>query len=368
MSKLKVMISGGGTGGHIFPAVAIADEIKKRHPDTEFLFVGAKDKMEMEKVPKAGYPIEGLWISGLQRKLSIDNLSFPFKVLSSIMRSRTLIRRFKPDVVIGTGGFASGPLLWAASSKGIPTLIQEQNSFPGITNRLLAKRVDKICVAYEGLEKWFPKDKIQLSGNPLRQGLDQALPADTRAKAKLGLKPDQPTLLILGGSLGARRLNELISEQVETLKSMDVNVIWQCGKLYYDKLQAQFPSLPPHIQLSAFLFDMPLAYQASDIVISRSGANTISELTAVGKAAILVPSPNVAEDHQTRNAEALSTRDAAILFKETGSSVELIAAFKSILDVPEQKLKLEENIQGMALPKASITIVDEIEKLIGHAR
>lgn len=367
MKQPRIILSGGGTGGHIFPAVAIADELKKRYPKAEFLFVGAKNKMEMEKVPAAGYPIEGLWISGIQRKLSLDNLSFPLKLISSILKSRKLLRKFKPDVVIGTGGFASGPLLWAATQKGIPSLIQEQNSFPGITNRLLAKRVNSICVAYTGLEKWFPKDKITLSGNPLRKGLEQSLPADANSKKSLGLNANWPTLLILGGSLGARRINNLISEKIDELADLELNIIWQCGKLYYDSLNSKHPNLPGNIKLQAFLKDMPLAYSSSDLVISRAGANTLSELAVVGKAAILIPSPNVAEDHQTKNAKALSSKAAAILFKEERSSEELLSLVKGLLEKQDERDQLSSNIQKLALPNAAQTIVDEIEKLISHA-
>ncbi len=367
MPPFRVMISGGGTGGHIFPAVAIADEIKKRNPETEFLFVGAKDKMEMEKVPKAGYRIEGLWISGFQRKLTADNLSFPFKVWSSIRRSKKLIKEFQPDVAIGTGGFASGPLLWVAAKRGIPTLIQEQNSFPGITNRLLSSKVDRICVAYDRMDRFFPKSKMVLSGNPLRKGLDQNLPANAEIKDSLGLNPEWPSLLVLGGSLGARRINQLISEQIEELKDWKLNIIWQCGKLYYDSLKAQHPELPQHIKLQAFISDMPQAYAASDLVISRAGANTLSELAAVGKAAILIPSPNVAEDHQTKNAEALSSKDAAILFNESRSSKELLDEIKELYENQGRRNQLQENIQGLALRNAAATIVDEIEKISGHA-
>lgn len=362
------MISGGGTGGHIFPAVAIADEIKARHPQSEFLFVGARDKMEMDKVPQAGYPIEGLWISGLQRKLSLNNLSFPFKLWSSLLKSKKLIRRFKPDVVIGTGGFASGPLLWAAAKKEIPTLIQEQNSLPGITNKLLATKVQRICVAYEGMERFFPKEKIVLSGNPLRKTLSETLPTNPQTKSQLGLNKDWPTLLILGGSLGARRINEMISEQLEALLKLELNIIWQCGKLYYDELKTKHSQLPKHVKLQAFISDMKEAYSASDLVISRAGANTLSELAVVGKAAILIPSPNVAEDHQTKNAEALSAKGAAILFKETNPSVQLYKALEALIEKPSEAERLRENIRALALPKAAATIVDEIEKISKHAR
>ncbi len=367
MPKLRFMISGGGTGGHIFPAVAIADELKKRHPDAEFLFVGAKDKMEMEKVPQAGYEIEGLWISGIQRSLSAKNLSFPFKLISSLWKSYFLIRDFKPDAVIGTGGFASGPLLYMATRAKIPSLIQEQNSYPGITNKLLANRVDKICVAYDRMKRFFPKDKIVLSGNPLRAGLEKSLSADAKVKENLGLKGDKPTLLILGGSLGARRINELISESIDSLEDLDINVIWQCGKLYYEALREKHQKLPDNFKLQAFIADMPQAYSASDIVVSRAGANTLSELAAVGKAAILIPSPNVAEDHQTKNAQALSSHDAAILFQEKQSAEDLMATLRNLVSDPSKTESLMRNISKLALPNAAEVIANEIDELISHA-
>lgn len=364
MPKYKFMLSGGGTGGHIFPAVAIADELKKRYPDAEFLFVGAKDKMEMEKVPQAGYPIKGLWISGIQRSLSAKNLSFPFKLISSLWKSYFLLRDFKPDVVIGTGGFASGPLLYMASRAKIPTLIQEQNSYPGITNKLLASRVDRICVAYDRMKRFFPKDKLVLSGNPLRAGLDLALPAQPEVKSKLGLDPNKVTLLVLGGSLGARRINELISESIKDLEQLNINLIWQCGKLYYPSLSMQHTDLGEHFKLQAFIADMAEAYSAADIVISRAGANTLSELATVAKAAILIPSPNVAEDHQTKNAQALSSHDAAILFEERGEAAELSQKVKQLVEEEGQREALIRNISGLALPKASETIANEIDQLL----
>jgi UDP-N-acetylglucosamine--N-acetylmuramyl-(pentapeptide) pyrophosphoryl-undecaprenol N-acetylglucosamine transferase len=367
MLKQKVMISGGGTGGHIFPAVAIADEIKKRNPSTEFLFVGAKDKMEMEKVPQAGYPIIGLWISGIQRKLTTKNLSFPFKLISSLWKSRKIINEFKPSAVIGTGGFASGPLLFVASRKGIPCLIQEQNSYPGITNKLLSAKVLKICTAYEGMDRFFPKEKLILTGNPLRKGLEKSLPADAASKMAFGLNPEWPTLLILGGSLGAGRINEMISDQLSSFLRLELNVIWQCGKLYSESLEKRHPNLPNHFKLQAFITDMKAAYSASDFVISRAGANTLSELAAAGKAAILIPSPNVAEDHQTKNAEALSAKNAALLFKENRSSLELFEIVSDFIDRPEIGQNLAQNISAMALPNAAAHIVDEIEKMLPHA-
>lgn len=367
MPKLRFMISGGGTGGHIFPALAIADELKERHPEAEFLFVGAKDKMEMEKVPQAGYPIKGLWISGIQRSLSLKNLSFPFKLISSLWKSYFLIRDFKPNAVIGTGGFASGPLLYMASRAKIPCLIQEQNSYPGITNKLLANRVAKICVAYDRMKRFFPKDKIVLSGNPLRQGLEKSLPASSEAKEKLGLNGNKLSLMVLGGSLGARRINQLISESISELQALDINLIWQCGKLYYEELKTTHNSLPDNFKLQAFIGDMREAYSAADVVISRAGANTLSELAAVGKASILIPSPNVAEDHQTKNAQALSFHDAAILFEEKGKASELVDLVRTLVMDSSKAEGLQRNISKLALPNAAAIIADEIDQLVKHA-
>jgi len=300
MSNYKFILSGGGTGGHIYPAVAIADELKARYPNAEFLFVGASDRMEMDKVPQAGYKIEGLWISGIQRKLTLKNLIFPFKLIVSLLRSRKIIKIFKPDVVIGTGGFASGPLLQMATSKGIPSLIQEQNSYPGITNKLLGKKVNTICVAYEGLEKFFPKEKIRLTGNPIRKDLLEVKSKQIAGKDVFELIHSKYTLLVLGGSLGARRINQLIESNIETFKGNNVQVIWQCGKLYYEQYK-QYNELE-NVQVHAFLNTMDMAYAAADVIISRAGAISVSELCIVGKPVIFIPSPNVAEDHQTKNA------------------------------------------------------------------
>lgn len=368
MSNLRFIISGGGTGGHIFPAIAIADELKKRYPKAEFLFVGAEGRMEMEKVPQAGYRIEGLWISGIQRKLTLDNLSFPFKVISSLLKSRRILKKFPADFAIGTGGYASGPLLYAAAQKGIPCLIQEQNSYAGITNKILASKASSICVAYENMERFFPADKITLSGNPLRANLTSSLPSKKTALQKLGLDPERKTLLILGGSLGARRINQLIAEIITGLADQKLNIIWQCGKLYYQALSEQFSKLPAEHQLHAFLNNMNEAFAAADLVISRAGANTLSELAALGKASILIPSPNVAEDHQTKNATYLQERGAALLFKEKGSAQELLKTLIDLLNSDAEIEKLEQNILKLALPHASATIVDEIDKIMNHAQ
>jgi UDP-N-acetylglucosamine--N-acetylmuramyl-(pentapeptide) pyrophosphoryl-undecaprenol N-acetylglucosamine transferase len=368
MSNYRFIISGGGTGGHIFPAIAIADELKKRYPSAEFLFVGAQGRMEMEKVPQAGYPIEGLWISGIQRKLSLDNLSFPFKVIRSLRKSHTILKKFPADIAIGTGGYASGPLLYAAAQKGIPCLIQEQNSYPGITNKILASKASSICVAFENMERFFPAEKITLSGNPLRANLSSNLPSRNIALEKMGLDPTRKTLLILGGSLGARRINELIADIIPELINQNLNIIWQCGKLYYTSLSEKYNNLAQEHQLHAFLNNMDQAFAAADLVISRAGANTLSELAAIGKASILIPSPNVAEDHQTKNASYLVDRKAAILFKEEQDAQQLLSVLTKLLSKAGEIKELEDNILKLALPHASTTIVDQIDKILKHAK
>ena len=355
------MVSGGGTGGHIYPAIAIANEIKLRYPNAEFLFVGAKDRMEMEKVPAAGYKIKGLWISGVQRRLTIDNLSFPLKLISSIWKAKSIVRKFKPDVVIGTGGFASGPVLHVAANKKIPTLIQEQNSYPGITNKLLSKKVNSICVAYDKLERFFPKNKIIKTGNPVRQDLLTIDDKRNEALAFFGLIELDKTLLVLGGSLGARRVNELIAENIEWLVSQGVKVIWQTGKLYKEKYK-KYGDLEG-VQTHAFLNRMDLAYAASDFIISRAGASSISELCIVGKPTVFIPSPNVSEDHQTKNALSVVNEDAAMLLRES----ELDGfkdGFSELLSDEVLQQKFSKNIRKMALPNATVDIVNEIERII----
>ena len=359
--KINIVLSGGGTGGHIFPAIAIANALKKRFPNANFLFVGAKDRMEMEKVPQNGYDIKGLWISGIQRKLTLKNLSFPFKLLSSLIKARKIIKAFKPDVVIGTGGFASGPTLYVAAAKGIPTLIQEQNSFPGITNKLLAKKVNTICVAYEGLEKFFPKNKLVLTGNPIREDLMQQASTLEAAQDYFNLDKSKKTVLVLGGSLGARAINEAVAKAEAMFQDNDIQLIWQTGKLYIADYKKYNKG---NIQTHAFLNRMDLAYQAADVIISRAGASSISELCVVGKPVVLIPSPNVAEDHQTKNALAIASKDAGVLLKEK----ELDARFENtvlslVKDTAKQK-QLCENIKQLGKPNATNTIVNEIEKLI----
>lgn len=362
MKTLKFIISGGGTGGHIYPALAIAEELKKRHPEAEFLFVGAKGKMEMEKIPEAGYAIEGLWISGLQRKLTIKNLLFPFKLLSSLKASTKIIRKFKPDAVIGTGGFASGPLLKVAGQKNIPCLLQEQNSYAGLTNKWLAKQAKKICVAYEGMEKYFPKEKIVFTGNPVRGDLLEIDEKRTEAISFFKLDPSKKTMLVLGGSLGAQKINEGIAAEIEFLKKQGLQLIWQCGKLYQDRFDKY--NTEKNIQVHAFLNRMDLAYAAADLIISRSGALSVSELCIVGKPVIFIPSPNVAEDHQTKNAKALEKNKAAILLPEKIMSTNFQKAIEELLKNPEKQQELASSIKKMAKPRAASHIVDEIEKLI----
>ncbi|WP_282030595.1 undecaprenyldiphospho-muramoylpentapeptide beta-N-acetylglucosaminyltransferase [Winogradskyella eximia] len=362
MSNYKFILSGGGTGGHIYPAVAIADELKSRYPDAEFLFVGASDRMEMDKVPQAGYKIEGLWISGIQRKLTLKNLAFPFKLISSLLRSRKIVNSFKPDAVIGTGGFASGPLLHVASSKGIPSLIQEQNSFPGITNKLLAKKVNTICVAYEGLEKFFPKEKIKLTGNPIRKDLLEVKNKHIEGKDAFTLKHNKKTLLVLGGSLGARRINQLIEANIGFFEAQDIQVIWQCGKLYYD--QCNQYNDQENIQVHAFLNQMDLAYAATDVIISRAGAISVSELCIVGKPVVFIPSPNVAEDHQTKNAKSVADKNAAILIREKDLDSNFQKEFSELISNEKKQKELSNNIEALALVNATNDIVDEVEKLL----
>ena len=361
MKPYKFILSGGGTGGHIYPAIAIANELKIRFPDAEFLFVGAKDKMEMQKVPQAGYAIKGLWIAGLQRQINFKNAMFPFKLLDSLFKSKRIIKDFKPDVVIGTGGFASGPLLQVANSTGVPTVVQEQNSYPGITNKLLSKKAGIICVAYENLERFFPKEKIILTGNPVRQDLIDIDSKREEALTFFKLDSSKKTLLVLGGSLGSRRINQLIEKELEAIKSNNVQVIWQCGKLYFEEYKKYSGA---NVQVVAFIEKMDFVYAAADIIISRAGASSVSELCIVGKPVIFIPSPNVAEDHQTKNANAIVQKQGALLLKESSLDVEFGSVFDTLLKDEYQQQQLGQNIKRLALPQATSKIVDEIVKLI----
>ena len=359
--SINILISGGGTGGHIYPAIAIANEIKVRYPNAKFLFVGAKDKMEMEKVPQAGYEIKGLWISGIQRKLTIDNLAFPFKLMHSLWNAFKIIRNFKPDIAIGTGGFASGPTLIMAGIKGVPTLIQEQNSYPGITNKLLSKRAQNICVAYDYLERFFPLNKIIKTGNPVRQDLLSIHSKREDGKTFFKLEKTKKTILVLGGSLGARKINQLVESNLDFFKNQEIQVIWQCGKFYFDEYK-KYNTLE-HIQVHQFINRMDFAYAASDIIISRAGASSVSELCIVGKPVIFIPSPNVAEDHQTKNAKSIVDKHAAILIKETELESFSVVLESLIKDMGKQQ-SLSENIKELALPSATKDIVDVVEKLL----
>ena len=362
MKKLKFIISGGGTGGHIYPAIAIANELKLRFPDAEFLFVGAKDKMEMQKVPQAGYKIEGLWIAGIQRKLTFQNAMFPIKLMSSLWKSRSIIKKFKPDVVIGTGGFASGPLLQMANSANIPTLVQEQNSYPGITNKLLSKKAKTICVAYENLERFFPIEKIVLTGNPVRKDLIESAANKNEAVEYFNLKPEKKILLVLGGSLGARRINQLIESKIFDFVGKDIQVIWQCGKFYINEYKHYSDN--KNVQVMAFIDRMDLAFIAADFVISRAGASSVSELCLVGKPTIFIPSPNVAEDHQTKNANAIVKKNGALMIKESELDKKFDLVFDNLISDEKLKNDLSNNIKKLAKPNATKDIIEEIIKLI----
>ncbi|MBE7688928.1 undecaprenyldiphospho-muramoylpentapeptide beta-N-acetylglucosaminyltransferase [Tenacibaculum finnmarkense] len=359
--SINVIISGGGTGGHIYPAIAIANEIKERYPSAKILFVGASDKMEMQKVPEAGYEIKGLWISGIQRKITFKNLLFPVKLVHSLWKAQVIIKKFKPDIAIGTGGFASGPTLMVAGKKNIPTLVQEQNSYPGITNKLLSKKAHKICVAYDGLERFFSKDKIIKTGNPVRQDLLNITEKTSEGKTFFKLDKTKKTILILGGSLGARKINELIEANLDFFKAQNVQLIWQCGKLYIDDYK-RYNNLE-NVQVHAFLNKMDLAYAAADFIISRAGASSVSELCIVGKPTVFIPSPNVAEDHQTKNAKAIVDKNGAILVVEK-ELTEFSKVLEILLKDTKKQADLSRNMKKLALPKATRDIVNEIEKLI----
>ena len=361
---MRVIISGGGTGGHIFPAIAIANELKRLRPDIELLFVGAEGKIEMEKVPKAGYKIEGLWISGFHRKLTLRNLLFPVKLISSLWKSRSIVKQFKPDVVVGVGGFASGPTLKMAANLGIPTLIQEQNSYAGVTNKLLAKNANTICVAYDKMERYFPKEKIVMTGNPVRQDVTVDSQKRMTAFDHFGFKPDRKTIVLIGGSLGARDLNKAMAANTDLLKSNDqVQVLWQTGKLYIEEYGKSETAKLDNVKASAFIDRMDLAYSMADIVICRAGAGTISELCLLAKAVILVPSPNVAEDHQTKNAMALVEKGAAVLVENEDAKATMLQRAIKLLNQEEVRKDLIVNIKKLAKPNAANAIANEVLKL-----
>ena len=375
--ELRVIISGGGTGGHIFPAVSIANMLKELNPQTEILFVGADGRMEMDKVPAAGYRIIGLPVAGLQRKLTLSNLALPFKVIRSIRMAKRIIKEFKPDVAIGVGGYASAPLLWAAQRLGIPTLIQEQNGFAGLTNKIVGKKAESICVAYEGMERFFPADKIILTGNPIRK---EMIPATAQMREEAfshyGLDPKKKHLFIVGGSLGSGTLNKSMKKWIKDgcPGGRNLEVIWQCGKYYKPEIDVFMKEALAngiggetlkHIQHSDFIQRMDLAYAAADVVISRSGASSISELCAVHKAAIFVPSPNVAEDHQTHNAMALVKKNAAVMVKDTEAEEKLMKVACTLIENSDKTALMERNIAALAKRDAAMTIAEEVYRIIG---
>ncbi len=362
---MKAIISGGGTGGHIFPAISIANEIKIRFPEAEILFVGAENRMEMQRVPAAGYNIVGLPVAGFDRKNLFKNISVLFKLYKSLSLAKKTIRSFAPDIAIGVGGYASGPTLKVANRQGIPTLIQEQNSYAGVTNKLLAKKAAKICVAYDGMEQFFPKEKIVMTGNPVRQDLKCTPEGREEAYGYFKLDPDKKTVLILGGSLGARTLNQSMMKCLNLIEEGDVQYIWQTGKFYYEEALSSIKDkkgLPLH--LTDFISRMDLAYSVADVIVSRAGAGSISEFCIIGKPVILVPSPNVSEDHQTKNAMALVNKEAAIMVKDNQAILELIPLLQNLMKDEAKQILLSTNIKKMALPNAASHIVDEIANIV----
>jgi len=361
---IRIIISGGGTGGHIFPAISIANALKTMDPANEILFVGANGRMEMDKVPAAGYTIVGLDIQGINRKQLWKNILLPFKLMKSLRKAKKIIRDFKPDVAVGVGGFASGPLLMMANKLGIPTVVQEQNSYAGVTNKKVGAKAAKICVAYEGMEQFFPADKVLLTGNPIRRESVAIEGKKAEALEFFGLDQHKKTILVLGGSLGARTLNESVVAYLDALRNEEVQVIWQCGSFYIDTLRTDLEGkLPANVKMMAFLQKMDYAYAAADLIISRAGAGTISELCVVGKPVILVPSPNVAEDHQTKNAKSITDKNAAVLLKEADLDHQFQEQMLRLLTNDQVTEALSKNIKTLALPNATKDIVNEIFKL-----
>lgn len=364
-NNIKVLISGGGTGGHIFPALSIANGIKERQKDAEILFVGAENRMEMEKVPAAGYKIIGLPVSGFDRKNLLRNFKVLLRLYKSMRLAKKIVRDFQPDIAIGVGGYASGPVLKAAQKKGIPTLIQEQNSYAGVTNKLLAEKADAICVAYEGMERFFPARKILVTGNPVRQNILNCQLTPQEARERLGLEPGRKTVLVVGGSLGARTINRSIENGIDRIAASGIQMIWQTGKFYDEEAKAVMADKKPaNIRQTAFVSNMDEAYRAADLVVSRAGASSISELQLLGKAAILVPSPNVAEDHQTKNAMALVNHAAAVMVKDSEAPETLVDTLISIVNDDAKLKTLSENIKKMALRDSVDKIVDKVTELI----
>ena len=368
--QLNVLVSGGGTGGHIFPALSIANEVRLRHPEAKILFVGAQGRMEMEKVPAAGYNIIGLPVSGFDRKHLLRNFKVLARLYKSMGMARKILKDFKPDIAIGVGGYASGPMLKEAQKQGIPTLLQEQNSYAGVTNKLLAAKADKICVAYDGMERFFPSEKIVLTGNPVRRNLLECGATQEQARQAMGMDPNRKTILIIGGSLGARTINNAIIDGLKRIgEAGDVQVIWQTGKIYDQQCrEALDASGVKNVAQMAFISNMDMAYRAADLVVSRAGASSISELQLLGKAAILVPSPNVAEDHQTKNALALSTRDAAIMVTDADAAAQLVNTMLETVADEAKTASLGTNVLKMALRDAAERIVDEVEKIIENKK
>lgn len=363
--RLNIIISGGGTGGHIFPALAIADALRERYPSSNIRFVGALGRMEMEKVPQNGYPIDGIHISGFQRKNILKNVGLPFKLVGSLLKVNTIITKYKPDIAIGVGGFASGPMLFMASMRGVPTLIQEQNSFPGVTNKILGKRAKAVCVAYPNMEKYFPNSKVVFTGNPVRkfQAADEKLKAE--AYKHFGFDRSKPVVFITGGSLGARTLNDSISQAIEKLRNTEIQFIWQTGKFYFEKLKNELGNrLPQNIKMLAFIDRMDYAYAISDIVVSRAGALSISEMAILGKVCILVPSPNVAEDHQTKNAKVLTDSDAALMVSDDKAKEDLVDTILNLAKDAPKRAELSLHIKKFAKPNATDIILEELEKII----
>ena len=360
MQQFKVIISGGGTGGHIFPALAIAKALEKKVSNIEILFVGATGKMEMSKIPAEGYKIKGLWISGLQRRITIKNLYFPFKVISSLLKARRIIKKFKPDIAIGTGGYASGPLLYVAAKKNIPTLVQEQNSYPGITNKVLSKVVDKVCVAYDNMEQFFPKNKIIFTGNPIRQDVLEFASKKQLGISHFNLEENKKTVLVIGGSLGARTINEAIDENISFFVENNLNLIWQTGISYQKKAEKSVKEKAVKgINAYTFIKEMDKAYGAADIIISRAGAIAISELCCIAKPTILIPSPNVSEDHQTKNAQAVVNKKAALLVKDNEAGSKLVNCLRELYDDTVMQKELIRNIKNLAVMDAADKIANE---------
>ena len=363
-NELRIIISGGGTGGHIFPAVSIANAIKAKRPDAKILFVGAKGRMEMQRVPAAGYEIKGLPICGFDRKHLLKNFAVLFRIWKSQRMAKEIIKDFKPMAAVGVGGYASGPTLNVCASKGIPCLIQEQNSYAGVTNKLLAKKAQKICVAYEGMERFFPADKIIMTGNPVRQNVLSTTLTKEEARKLFGLDPEKKTILLVGGSLGARTINESVLQNLDTIEKSGVQFIWQTGKYYHESIVNQLKDKDlPMLKVTDFISDMGAAYQAADLVISRAGASSISEFCLIGKPVILVPSPNVAEDHQTKNAMALVNKDAAIYVKDADAPAVLIKKAVGIVENAQKLASMSENIKKLGLKNSADVIADEVIKL-----